>query len=239
MIERGKGVAIWRQIAQDIQTGIARGKLLVGDQLPTEFELAQRYDVNRHTVRRAIAALANDGHVAATRGRGTFVSRPPISYPLTARTRFSEIVSSQDLQPGGRLISSSEEPAAAQIAEKLCVAEGEKLIKLETLHVAEGQPVSIGSSWFIAAMLPNLIADYAETGSITKALEKAGFAEYRRKASWISADIATETDGTHLRLEAGLPVLVVDSLNVTADGKPLQFARARFAGDAIQLVVEN
>jgi GntR family transcriptional regulator, phosphonate transport system regulatory protein len=239
MIQRDKGVAIWRQIAEDIQAGITRGNLSEGDRLPTEFELAERYDVNRHTVRRAIAALANDGYVAATRGRGTFVSQPPISYPLTARTRFSEIVSAQDLQPGGRLISSKEEAAEGEAAEKLGVSEGEKLIRLETLHVAEGVAISFGTSWFVAADLPNLIADYAETGSITKALEKAGFADYRRKASWISADIADANDSKYLRLEPGAAVLVVGSLNVTTNNKPLQFARARFVGNAIQLVVDS
>lgn len=239
MIERGKGVAIWKQIAEDIQSGITRGTLNVGDRLPTEFELAERYSVNRHTVRRAISALANDGYVAATRGSGTFVSQPPISYPLTARTRFSEIVSAQDLKPGGRLVGSGEEAAEDEIAQHLQVEDGTPLIRLETLRVADGKPVSISTAWMVTSMVPNFIADYAETGSITKALEKAGFADYVRKASWISADLADEDDSAHLRLEVGAAILRVESLDATDGGRPLQFSRSRFAGSSIQLVVKN
>lgn len=239
MIERGTGIAIWKQIAADLQAGIADGQPRSGERLPTEMELAERYQVNRHTVRRAIAELANDGYVEATRGRGTFVSRKPIAYPLTARTRFSEIVSAQDLQPGGRLISSAIEPAAGVTAQKLTISEAMPLIRMELLRVAGGRPLIISTAWVPVHMAPNLIADYAETGSITKALERAGFADYRRKASWISTSPADAADLSYLQLAPGVPVLVVESLNVTGPGVPLQYSRARFAGDAVQLVVES
>ena len=229
---------MWRQIALDLQADIARGRRAEGDRLPTEMELAQHYEVNRHTVRRAIAELANGGFVEATRGRGTFVSRRQIAYPLTSRTRFSEIVSSQDLQPGGRLISSASEPARGIVAERLALAVDAPVIRLEMLRVAEGQPVLISNSWFPSALVPNLVQDYAETGSITKALEIAGHADYRREASWISALPATADDRRHLRLEEGRAILLVESVNVTTNRMPLQFSQTRFSGDAVQLVVK-
>jgi GntR family transcriptional regulator, phosphonate transport system regulatory protein len=239
VIERGSGVAVWKQIASELQAGIAAGQIGAGAQLPTEMELAERYRVNRHTVRRAIAELANDGTVEATRGRGTFVSRRPIAYPLTEHTRFSEIVSAQDLQPGGRLISSAQEPARGIVAERLALAEGVETTRLEMLRVAEGRPVLVATTWFPAALVPDLIKDYAETGSITKALALAGHADYRREASWISAAPAAPGDRRHLRIEDGVPILFVESVNVTGAGVPLQFSRTRFAGDAVQLVVKS
>lgn len=239
VIERGSGVAVWKQIASDLQAGIAAGRLGAGDQLPTEMELAERYRVNRHTVRRAIAELANDGYLEATRGRGTFVSRRPIAYPLTERTRFSEIVSAQDLQPGGRLIASGHEPARGMVAERLHLPADAPTIRLEMLRVAEGRPVLIATAWFPEGLVPNLVQDYAETGSITKALALAGHAEYRREASWISAAPADPEDRHHLRLAEGIPILFVESVNVTDKGVPLQFSRTRFAGDAVQIVVKS
>lgn len=239
MIERKKGVAVWRQIADDLQAEIAEGQSEAGQKLPTEKELADRYAVNRHTVRRAIAALANDGYVTAERGRGTFVAKRMITYPITEQTRFSAIVSSQDLQPGGRMISSEVVQAEGDIAEKLGVKEDTPLLRLEMLRVAEARPVTYSVSWFPQHRVPDLITDYAELGSVTKALTRAGFADYRRKTSWISTSAATDADTRLLQLEKNVPVLVVESLNVSADGAPLQFARARFAGDLVQLMVEN
>ena len=65
------GVALWRQVADEIERGIADGRFAAGTKLPGETEIAETYRVNRHTVRRALAALAERGLVRAERGSGT------------------------------------------------------------------------------------------------------------------------------------------------------------------------
>ena len=68
------GVALWRQVADAIRLDIVGGKLNAGDKLAGELPLAERFGVNRHTVRRALAVLAEEGVVRAEQGRGTFVA---------------------------------------------------------------------------------------------------------------------------------------------------------------------
>ena len=63
------GVTLWRRIADDLERAIATGELAAGERLPGEVEIAARFGVNRHTVRRALAALAGRGLV-----RGIVVS---------------------------------------------------------------------------------------------------------------------------------------------------------------------
>jgi GntR family phosphonate transport system transcriptional regulator len=67
------GVALWRQVADGIERGIADGRFAAGEKLPGEMEIAETYRVNRHTVRRALATLAERGLVRAERGSGTYV----------------------------------------------------------------------------------------------------------------------------------------------------------------------
>ena len=69
-VVRGSGVSAWRQIADALRDEIASGVLAAGERMPTEAELALRFGVNRHTLRRALAALAADGLVRADQGRG-------------------------------------------------------------------------------------------------------------------------------------------------------------------------
>src|SRR5919107_523901 len=71
----GEGITRWRRVADDIRSHIGDG--IISDVLPSELELAARYGVNRHTVRRAIAALTADGLLRVERGRGTFVNTKP------------------------------------------------------------------------------------------------------------------------------------------------------------------
>ena len=53
---------------------ILDGSIAEGDKLPSENELSQKYQVSRHTVRKALSILENDGYVYAVHGKGTFCS---------------------------------------------------------------------------------------------------------------------------------------------------------------------
>src|SRR5512141_1374868 len=101
--DTASGVALWRQVADGIERGTADGRFAAGDKLPGAMEIAETYRVNRHTVRRALAALAERGIVRAERGSGTYVEAQRLAYPSRSRTRFSEIVGADGREPHGRL----------------------------------------------------------------------------------------------------------------------------------------
>src|ERR1700747_2089544 len=101
--DTGSGVALWRQVADGIERGIASGTYAAGEKLPGETEIAETYRVNRHTVRRALATLAERGIVRAERGSGTYVEAQRLGYPLRSRTRVSEIVRARGHEPRGQL----------------------------------------------------------------------------------------------------------------------------------------
>src|ERR1700686_229831 len=122
------GVTLWRRIADDLEQAIALGTHAAGDRLPGEVEIAARFDVNRHTVRRAFAEMTRRGLIRAERGSGTYVERSRLAYPIGARTRFSEIVGSAGRDPGGRLIGHGRESAAPENARQLGLNVGEAVV---------------------------------------------------------------------------------------------------------------
>ena len=79
MQDQASGVTLWRQVADGIERGIANGSFVAGEKLPGEMEIAGTYRVNRHTVRRALATLAERGLVRAERGSGTYVEAPKLA----------------------------------------------------------------------------------------------------------------------------------------------------------------
>lgn len=238
-IDRGAGIAVWRQIAEWLKAEIVAGTFAEGARLPTEAEIAARFDVNRHTVRRAIASLTSDGILRADQGRGTFVAAAPLTYPIRTRTRFSEIVSGQDRTPSGRMIGTGTEAADALISEALGVPLGSTLLRIETLRVVDGTPVLVGTSWFDQERFPGLVAAYAETGSFTEALARSGVTDYTRRYSKVTAELVEAQDAGLLELEAAQPILVVESVNVDQDARPIQYTRTRMAADRVQLMIEN
>ncbi len=238
-IARGAGIAAWRQIADDIEADIAAGRLSAGTQLPTESQLALRFAVNRHTVRRGLADLARRGLVRATQGRGTFVEARPIPYPIGPRTRFSEIVSRAGREAGGRLLGAVTVSADPRVAAALGIEAGTPVIRLDTLRSADGTPISLGSGYFPLPRFERFGDAYLAYGSITRALASRGVADYRRLETRISARPAAGEEAASLDLAPGRLLLAVDSINVDADGTPIQFTHALFAADRTEIVVES
>ncbi|MBS7537781.1 phosphonate metabolism transcriptional regulator PhnF [Ancylobacter lacus] len=238
-VERGSGISLWKQIAEQLAAEIADGRLQPGARLPTEAEMAERFGVNRHTLRRALAALSEGGVVEATPGRGTFVKEPPIRYPISARTRFSEIVSGEGRAPGGRFLSAQREPATAELAAALKIPAGTELLRIEMVREADGVPIVCGTHWYSAERCRDLEFLVAATGSVTRALEALGLGDYRRLETRITARPADEQERGLLALPAGRVVMVVESINGDARRTPIQFTRSRFAADRVQLLVKN
>ncbi|MBO0346772.1 phosphonate metabolism transcriptional regulator PhnF [Roseibium limicola] len=238
-IDRGAGISLWRQIAEWLKAEIASGTYAKDARVPTEAEIAARFDVNRHTVRRAIAALTNDGILRADQGRGTYVASTPLAYPISRRTRFSEIVSAQDKTPTGKMTAAAEEEADALIATQLGVNIGTPLWRIGTLRVVDGFPVLVSTSWLEKARFGNLPEIYDASNSFTECMKQAGVTDYTRKSTKVTAELIEPSDAIQLGLGEGQPVLVVESVNVGPDGQPVQYTRSRMAADRIQLVIEN
>lgn len=236
-VRRGTGEAVWRQIEQALAAEIARGEHPAGGRLPTETDLAGRFGVNRHTVRQAMQALQARGLVRIVQGRGTFVGALGVEYALGRRTRFAENLAALGLSGRHVVLGARREPAADERARRLKVRRGTELLCIETLGEANGLPISVAEHWFVARRVPCLEEHVARLHSISKALAAAGVDEFHRQQSVVTARLPDERTARLLQQAASRPVLQVESVNVDGHGKPLEYGRAQFAGDLVQLAV--
>ena len=239
MQDTASGVALWRQVADGIERGIADGRFAAGEKLPGEMEIAETYRVNRHTVRRALATLAERGLVRAERGSGTYVEAPRLAYPLRSRTRFSEIVGAGGHEPRGQLIDASEEAATRELARELGLKTGAPLIRIEALRLADRTPICVSTTWLSAERFPDAGRVFA-----ARALddEAARALRHPRLSPGVDPDHRRHRRRHRRRAArscARRPVLVVDSTDVDADGKPLVTKRSRFAAERVEFLVEN
>lgn len=230
--------AVWVRIRAALEADLAAGRYRPGDRLPSETALATRFGVNRHTLRRALAALAEAGLVHARRGAGVFVTARPTDYRIGRRTRFRQNLIAAGQTPERRFLSLETRAADAGEAEALRLAPGAPVHVCEGLSLADGVPIALFHSVFCAARFPELKAALSETGSITAALERAGLQDYTRHSTRLSAERADAVRARHLRLPEGAPVLRTVALNVDGEGRPVEYGRSWFAGDRVQLIVE-
>jgi len=230
---------LWRCIADDFEQMILVGKHENGSRLPGESEIAARYGVNRHTVRRAMAELAARGLVRTERGSGTYVKTDKLDYRIGPRTRFSEVVAAAGQDAEGRLQGHRLEAASEEIAARLGLAPGAQVVRLEIVRSADRVPVSVATTWLCGARFHDAAKVFRATRSITRMLHRFGMDRYRRKWTRIGAGFTDAVDSGRLRLSIQRPILIVDSVDVDPDDVPVLTTRGRFAADRVALVVES
>lgn len=235
-MERVTGVAIWRQIEEALTREIRARVYKPGDRLPTEAFLAQRFQVNRHTLRRAMAALQESGLVRVEQGRGTFVQETVVDYRVGKRTRFSENIASRQRQPGGRVLASGEHPADRTMSRALGLSEGEVLLWVEMLREVDAVPLSVTTHHFPKRRCEGLLAALERTGSLTRALFEIGVKDYTREETRVTTRLPTSEEARLLQQSRAQPVLVSESVNLDANGIPIECSVARCAGQRVQFV---
>lgn len=237
-IQRGEGsLPVYRQISEILRQEI-QNLYKAADLLPSETELALRFNVNRHTLRRAIDELVAEGLVVRRHGIGVFVLSPAIDYAIGSRTRFTETLEAQGVTTQSRVIRKQVVLARGGVAARLKVTEGTQVIFLETLREVEGKPFCIISHFLPLQAFPQVLESYNQ-GSLHAFLEAHCNTKVQRSESLISAVLPEADDAELLNMPRNLPVLRVKSLNVASDSQqPAEYVVTRFRGDATQLSVK-
>lgn len=237
-LERGTGVALWRQIQKALERDIAGGRFAPGDKLPTEAELSAAFGVNRHTVRRAVQALEAKGLVNVEQGRGSFVVEEVVSYDLTRRVRFSRNLLRQRRIPGGEILSSETVAAEGRVAQMLRLLPGAEAVRMDMVARADGKGLLVSTHYFPGERFPGIVAAYRETGSVTRSLARFGVADYTRRETRITARIPSARDARLLDQARNRPILLVESVNVDTEDTPVEYALTRWASDRVEFVVK-
>lgn len=234
MIQRGSGVTVYRQVQRELEAEI-RALHRPGDALPPEAVLAERFGVNRHTLRRALEGLIAEGWVERRHGLGSFVLHKPLDYDIGQHTRFTETLEALGRTTLSTVLRKMRIPAQGGVARRLQLDEGEAVAWIETLRSVDGAPFCVISHYLPLALLPGVLDDYTG-GSLHEYIETQYGWQLKRSESLISAALPQGDDASLLAMPAQLPVLRVKSINLRQrDGAPLEYALTRFRADRMQL----
>lgn len=230
---------IWKAIANALRDDLGDGRYSPGDRLPTEAALAERFGVNRHTVRHGVSALVEEGLVRTRRGAGAFVAATPTDYPIGKRVRFHENLIASGRKPEKRVLQIEDRVATMGEATALRISVGDPVCAYYGLSLADGQPIALFESLFPVEKLVGISEALVQTSSVTTALKSVGVEDYMRASTRLIAVSASATQALHLHLQEGAPLLKSTGVNVDEAGTPVEYGRTWFAGDRVTLTLEN
>ena len=225
---------LYTQIREALRTRILDGSYKAHAQLPTESELTATFKVSRITVRQALNDLQKEGLIFKIHGKGAFVSKPKAFQDLTRLQGFAEAMHEHGYETYNKVISIRHIAAPKAAAEMLKPARGAKVTELRRVRYLNREPISLDVSYVPRSIGERLAKEDLATRDIFLILENdygihLGDAELR-----IEATTADEQLGALLGSSEGAPVLRIERLTRTSDGKPLDFEYLYYRGDAFQ-----
>lgn len=223
---------LYQQIKAAILHGIEAGEWHAGEMIPSEVELARRFDVSQGTVRKAIEALAAEGLLSRRQGKGTYVTshREPGAHYRFLRLRPDH---GSATQPGSRIVDCRRVRAPADVARELGIRAGESVLFIRRLLTFADDPVVLDDIWLAGEEFRQLTADRLadHSGQLYAVIETELGTKMIHAREKLRAVCASEAQAGSLGVALGCPLLLVERVTSTFNGRPVELRRGLYRTD--------
>jgi len=223
-------VPLYAQLVEALCHAVEQNVYRPADRLPSERELAERYDVSRITANAALEELVKRGIAYRRRGRGTFVAKPRIR-DISGFASFSDDMRERGLAPSSRLISLESVIPKADVRDRLTLAPGKPCFRLRRVRLADGDPMAIEDTHIPAHLCPGLENEDFEDGSLYEIFRT----RYGLSPAWaegiIEAAPADQEQAELLDLELAEPVLSIRRVTYDAKYVALEWVHSVYRAD--------
>lgn len=209
MIERNSTEKAYEQVKRDLKSKISNGFYQNGDQLPTNMQLCEMYQVSRITVNRALMELEADGCIEKVQGKGCFVRLTEINQNISQFYSFTEELVKMGYVPSSIFVSLKLEKASEEIAKALDLDVDDKVYVITRLRLADEMIVAYDRSAIPMKLIPDFDKHMLTGGSLYKALEENYQIKPNHSEETIEAISINAEDAEKMRLKSGSPVLLI------------------------------
>lgn len=136
---------LYLSIVEKIKESILKGQYKPGDMLDSESAMMKEFQASRMTIRKSLSLLSNEGYVYSVPGKGNFVCTPETGLFQFRFNKYDDLLVPIDAV---KLLSVKVEKASSQMARKLSLADGDKVIEVRRLLSAGGDQVALEFIFF-------------------------------------------------------------------------------------------
>jgi len=227
--------AVYTQIADDLRAQIAAGTLRPGDDVPTEADLAARWQTSRGPIRNALAALKREGLIETGRGRPARVVARKASQAVDMSVPFTRWARDLGVTPGAQTQELSLRRAGDR-ADMLGVAADDIIVGVVRLRLLDGRPTMLERLFYTEEVGRRLLDVDTDEISITEYLGSAGHPIVGLEHQ-IDAVAADEQDAALLRVPQGTPILRLSRISRDADGRIFEASEDRYLSEVVRFTV--
>lgn len=220
----------YEEIADTLRERIKNDQYPVGTLLPNQTDLVKEFDVSRMTVKKAIGILVMEGLLYSQRGAGTKILNRSFWDKDTSPVNEYDGLSKQmhdrhkDLQ--SQVILFEVEFPNELVQERLAISTEQPVYKIIRLRVLENEPFILEHTYMPCDLVPGLTTDILKESIYTYIKEQLSL-DFAGAYRNIQADKSDDYDQKYLNCKKDDPVLEVQQVVYSKDGRPIEFSRSR------------
>ncbi len=240
VVDPSNPIPKYLQISAWLKELIQTGRYIKGDKLPSEIELSKTCDVNRNTLRQAIAELVSAGLLRKEKGMGTFVSS---SMPVALKHKLKSISSFRDdlreigIKENTKVLKKSIEKAKDHVSKTLLLGANNKVIVIRRLRSGNDVPFIYEESYLPGDMFKQIM-DMDLTGSMYKLLSEHFNIVLARCEQTIRAINLKGKIAKILKLPENSAGIFMESVTFDENSIPVEVLYSYYRGDKYIFEVE-
>lgn len=232
---------IYYQIKQTIKGWIVNKEFGPGNKIPSENELADRFNVSRLTVRQAISQLTQEGFLNSRRGEGTFVTSNEDlinSFSLETTGFMDELFSTQLSKVTTKWATLSKMVAPKPVKEKLQLEMGdEEVVQIKRVRLLRGRPFTYTMNYLPVEIGARVNEKDLYRRRLLEILERDLKVEFTEAVQTIEASFADQEVAEKLEVASGSPILFVEKIMYSKQHKPIELFQSSYRGDLFKFIV--
>jgi GntR family transcriptional regulator len=220
---------LYQQIKQLLVDRLDRGEWKPGELIPSELELAARFQVSQGTVRKAVDELAAANLLVRRQGKGTFVAT---HQEPRAQYRFLRLVPDEGeaVSAESRFLQCRRMKSPVDIAHLLGLRTGDMVVYVERLLSFAGLPIVLDDIWLPSAQFKGLTEERLakHRGPLYGLFESEFDTRMIRAEERIRAVSASGVAATELGVPNDFPLLLVERVSYTYGDRPVEVRRGLY-----------
>ncbi|WP_099223789.1 GntR family transcriptional regulator [Listeria costaricensis] len=218
---------IYVQLANDLKTKIQEKKYAVGEALPTEAALSEKYGVSRITIRKAISKLADEGYVDTIQGSGTYV-KEKIEHNLFSLKSFVEEMAGKNRIFSSQILRFELQTAVKEIKEKLALpSDTETVYYIRRTRIVDDKIFAIEDTYMPLELFPDLTYEVMKGSKYRYIEQEKQMAIKDSKQEFIP--ILPPKDIAQLfEIGENIPILKIESIGYLDSGRPFEFSEVYY-----------
>lgn len=210
-------IPLYYQLMDIIVEQIETGKLKEHDQIPSERELCNQYDISRATVRQAIQMLEKDGYIYKQHGKGTFVSPEKMKQDFLKFYSFTEEMKKIGKVPTSKVIDFEIICCNEKLSRKMNIAKGTKMYKFTRLRLADDEPMMLETSYVPYDRFPGIEKNDLEKEAMYDIFTRKFDAVFTKAEESFQSVFTKENEAKFLDIKADSPSMMLERLTYERD----------------------